>query len=265
MVRRDLGGGGHAVGLRAANGLHRLACRDVEHVHGTAFVGGERHVPADHDALGHRRIAGEPELRRDLALVHLAGARERRLLAVHGDRPARDGAVLERAPHERRRDDRTAVVGEAGGARVGELAHLGQLAALRALGDRGEEADRHLGLGLGTLDERTEHCGRVDDRLGVGHGEDGAEAAGGGRPRAGRDRLLVLAAGRAQVDVRIDERGREHEAGCVDDAMAVRLDVRSELRDHAVVHAHVEHGVHAAGGIDDARAADDEVVLAERS
>ena len=57
-----------------------------------------------------------------------------------------------------------------------ELSHLGQLAALRALGDGGEEADGHLGLGLGPLDERTEHCGRVDHRLRVGHGEDGAEA-----------------------------------------------------------------------------------------
>ena len=95
----------------------------------------------------------------------------------------------------------------------------------------------------------------------VGHGEDGAEAAGGSRPRAGRDRLLVLAAGRAQVDVRVDEGGREHEARRVDDTMAVRLDVGSELRDDAVVHAHVEHGVHTAGGIDDTRAADDEVVL----
>ena len=59
----------------------------------------------------------------------------------------------------------------------------------------------------------------------------------------------------------IDEGGREHEAGRVDDAMAVRLDVGSELGDHAAVHADVEHGVHPARGIDDARAANDEIVL----
>ena len=180
---------------------------------------------------------------------------------MHGDRPARDGAVLERPPHERRGDDRAAVVGEAGRAGIAELPHLGQLAALRALGDRGEEAHGHLGLGLRQLDERTEHRGRVDHRLRVGHGEDGAEPTCGGRARSGGDRLLVLAPGRAQVDVRIDERRRQHEAGCVHDAMAVRLDVRAELCDHAVVHADVEHGVHPAGRVDDARAADDEAVL----
>ena len=184
---------------------------------------------------------------------------------MHGDRSPGDRAVLERAPHERGRHDRTPVVGEAGGARVCELPHLRQLATLGALGDRGQEADRNLGLGLGTLHERAEHGGRVDDRLGVGHGEDGAEAACRRGLRAGRDRLLVLAPGRAQVDVGVDERGREHEAGRVDDAMAVRLDVGSELGDDAVVHAHVEHGVHPPRGIDDARAANDEIVLRTRS
>ena len=59
--------------------------------------------------------------------MHLAVARERRLLAVQRDPPAGDRAVLERAPHQPGRDDGHAVVGEAGRARVGELAHLGQL------------------------------------------------------------------------------------------------------------------------------------------
>ena len=264
-MRRHLRRSGHSVGLRAADSLDRLTGRHVEHVHGTALVGGECHVPADHDALGHRRIAREPELGRHLPLVHLARARKRRLLAVHGDRPPGDSAVLERTPHERGRDHRTPVVAEADGARVCELPHLRQLAALRALGDRGEETDGYFGLCLGTLHERPEHGGRVDDRLGVGHGEDGAEAAGGGRLRAGRDRLFVLTAGCTQVHVGIHEGGREHEARSVDDAMTVRLDVGSQLRDHAVVHSHVEHGVHPAGGIDDARAEDRRDRLWERS
>ena len=172
-----------------------------------------------------------------------------------------DGAVLERTPHERRRDDRAAVVGEAGGARVGELAHLGQLAPSEPLEIAARNPTGTSASALRALDERAEHGGRVDDRLGVGHGEDGAVAACRGGARAGSDRLLVLAAGRAQVDVGIDEGGREHEPGAVDDAMAVRVDVVSELRDHAVVDADVEHGVDAARRIEDARAADDEAVL----
>ncbi len=64
------------------------------------LVAGEREVARDHDALGDGRVAAEAELGRDDALVHVAAARERRLLAVHRDRPPGGRAVLERAAHE---------------------------------------------------------------------------------------------------------------------------------------------------------------------
>jgi hypothetical protein len=193
--------------------------------------------------------------------VHLAAARERPLLAVERDPRARGRRVLERAPEEARRLDRHPVVREPGRARLGELDHLGQLLPGLGLRDRGEEADRHLGLGAGPLDERAEHGGRVDDGVGVRHREDGAEAARGGRARAGTDVFLVLAAGRAQVHVRVDERRREHEARRVDQAVAVRVEPDADLRHHAAVHADVDHRVDALAGIDHARAADDDVVL----
>ena len=91
---------------RARSACDRLPGRQVEEVQGLALVGGEREVALDHQALGDRRVAGEAELGGDLALVHLAAARERRLLAVQREPAAGDGAVLERAPHEARRDDR---------------------------------------------------------------------------------------------------------------------------------------------------------------
>ena len=47
----------------------------------------------------------------------------------------------------------------------------------------------------------------VDDRIGVGHRDHRAEPAGGRRRGAGVDVLLVLLAGGAQVDVRVDEAG----------------------------------------------------------
>ena len=92
------------------------------------------------------------------------------------------------------RADGMTVVGEAGRALVGELAHLRQLRALLALRDRREEADGNVRVRARLLDQRAEHRGGVDDRLGVRHREDRAVAAGGGGRGAGRDRLLVLAA-----------------------------------------------------------------------
>jgi hypothetical protein len=111
----------------------------------------QREIALDHQALGNRRIAGEAELRRDGALVHLARTRKRRLLAVEREAPSRDGGVLEGAPHQPGRDDGTSVVREPDGACVRELGHLRQLGAFLALRDRGKKADGDFCLGAGGL------------------------------------------------------------------------------------------------------------------
>ena len=64
------------------------------------------------------------------------------------------------------------------------------------------------------------------------------------------------------MDVRVDKGRRQHEPLPVDDPVGVRLQVGAELRDRATVDADVEHRVHALGGVDHARPADDEIVAA---
>jgi hypothetical protein len=63
------------------------------------------------------------------------------------------------------------------------------------------------------------------------------------------------------MDVGIEEPRREHEAVGLDHPVPVRTQARSELRDRAAVDADVQDRVHALALIDDAGAADDEVVL----
>ena len=89
MVRRHLAGRLHAFRARAPKRLHRLPRGEVQEVQRLSLVGGEREVAFDHQALGNGRIAGEAELRGDLAFVHLSVAREGSLLAVQGDAPCR--------------------------------------------------------------------------------------------------------------------------------------------------------------------------------
>src|SRR5215211_5254218 len=96
---------------------------------GPLLIRGEREIALDHQALGDGGIPAEPELRRDRTLVDMAAARERRLLAMSGDRAPGNRVVLESAPHEAGSDDGLPVVRKAGRAGVGELDHLRQLLA----------------------------------------------------------------------------------------------------------------------------------------
>ena len=97
-------GRSRATPRRAARGemLDRLARGEVHQVHRLPGVAREVDVARDHQALAERRPAAEPELGRDRARVRVAAARERRLLAVDGDRAAGDRVVLQRAPHHAR-------------------------------------------------------------------------------------------------------------------------------------------------------------------
>ncbi len=128
------------------------------------------------------------------------------------ERASGERAVLERAAHEAGRHDGLPVVGERGRTCGREVGHLTQLLPILALADRGHEARRHDGIHAGSLDQGAEHRRRVDDRLRVRHREDRAVPAGCGGLGSREERLLVLAAGGAEVDVRVDERRSDDES-----------------------------------------------------
>ena len=100
----------------------------------------------------------------------------------------------------------------------------------------------------GRVAQRAQDRRGVDDRVGVGHRDDRAEAAGGGGAGAGLEVLLVLLAGRAQVHVRVDEAGEQVAPVAVDDLGALgRLERagRADLGDLAAAHEHVVRRVDA--------------------
>ena len=66
------------------------------------------------------------------------------------------------------------------------------------------------------------------------------------------------------MHVRIDERRREQESLALDDSMRVRVEIRAESRDHAVVDANVHGSVDRLDRIDHACAPDDDVLLRPR-
>ena len=111
----------------------------------------------------------------------------------------------------------------------------------------------HDSLGACLLDERHQHRGAVDRRIGVRHRHDRAVAAGRGGCRPCRKRLLVLPARDPEMDMRVDERGR-------DDQPVGGARGRLERRDDPVAHHDIERSVDARGGIDDPSAANHERV-----
>ena len=155
--------------------------------------------------------------------MHHAVARQRRVLLVQREHAAGEPLVLKRLAQPPSVRDREAVVAEAGGALPRQLGHLGQLASpgwplvIAARKPTGHDAPRRAAR---SCSERSTER-RVDDRVGVRHREDRAEAAGRRGARAGLEVLLVLAPGRAQVHVRVDER-REQRAGPRLDQLASR-------------------------------------------
>ena len=78
---------------------------------------------------------------------------------------------------------------------------------------------------------------RVLRRLGVRHGDDGGETTEGRGPAPGLDRLRFLSTGLAQMDVQVDEAGRDDAAAGIEGHSPSRFD--ADLDDPAVLDRHV--------------------------
>ena len=228
VVRRHLAGRLDAVAERGVERRDGLARRQVHQVDRPLLERGEREVALDHHALGRRRIRAEAELGGDRALVHMAAARQRRLLAVERERRLGDARCTAARGACRPADTtgRPSSVKAAAPA-AASSAISRQLLAELALADRGHEPGRHDRLLARTLDERAEHRRRVDDGLGVRHREDRAVAAARGRLRP----ACAIVSSSSRPGVRRWTCGSTNAGATTSAAAAPGLD----SRDHAVL------------------------------
>ena len=236
VVRSDLGGDVDAATLRPPDDLDRSCRRQVADVQAGADVLGEQHVARDDRLLGDGGPAGETELGRDGALVHLRALGEPRVLCVLGDDAVERLHVLERSPHDQRIPDAEPVVAEDAhpGARVGHRAELGEPLALLADGHRADGLHRDEAGGLAEGELLLDDAGGVGDGRRVGHREHGRVPAGGGGAGSGEDRLGRLVPGLAQVRVQVDETRKHDEPVGIDDGRAGAAEAGADLGDHAV-------------------------------
>ena len=255
MVGGGLAGDRKPVRLRRPHHLDRSGGRQVLEVDPRAGEAREGEVAHDHELLGLRRLTGDPEARRPLALVHVAAGREHRVLAVLGqdDGLAQAAGVLHGPAHETSVRDARPVIGEEAHPELGHLAERRELLARPSHRDGAGRVDVAR-RGAPELQHLAHDAGMIDRRDGVGHGEDARVAAEGGRPGAGLDGLGLLLARLAEVAVEVDQAGAHDAPGRVEGAIGAER--RTHRGDPAVV-ADDDVGVTLARAVDHPAALED--------
>ena len=239
VVRGDLAGDRQPGTLGATDRIYSAGGRNVGHVVAPAGELHQANVPLDDHDLRFVGDARQAEPGRDLSLGHAAAACQGEVFGVLAHDQVEGARVAERAAHHLAVGNRQTVVGEADRAGLRKHAHLGELPSFQPLGHGTEGIDLDaLGLARAALHELDQrHV--VDHRLGVGHAGDAGHPTRRRREAPGSDGLLVLVAGLAEVDVHVDEAGRQAVATAIDCRDSVRHTVgekpRPEIGDRAVL------------------------------
>ena len=110
------------------------------------------------------------------------------------------------------------------------------------MGAADEEGEVAVHAAGGAGDLVGKRLGGDGQRIGVGHLEDGGDAAHDRGARAGLEVLLVLGAGLAEMDLGVDDAGEDVEAGAVDDLAGGARRDRADGGDAAVADADVARG-----------------------
>ena len=173
--------------------LDGLARRHVLDVDAPLLVGGERAVAGDHRRLRHRGDPAQAERAETSPSCITPSPDSARVLLVQREHPTGEPLVLERLPHDARRSAPAARrrVKPAAPASLSSAISVScspacprVIAARKPVGTRASARAR-------SRSERSTG-GAVDHRIGVGHRQDRAVAAGGRGAGAGVDVLLVL-------------------------------------------------------------------------
>jgi hypothetical protein len=251
VVGTHLGGDADPAFLSPPNQLDRSLRARMTDVYVAARQTGEEDVTNHHDLLGLARNPLETETGAHDPLVHRSSARQRRLLAMIGDRDPERSRVLERGAHEVRAHHRAAVVAHRDRPGPHHLAEFGQRLPLLSHRDRADRMDSRPPGALRLADDEADGRLIVGDRLGVRHRADSREAARRRRPRTGGDRLDVLAPGLTQMAVDVDEAGSDDRAGAIERQGAVgRRQAVARVADLAVRNEQIDLSVDALTRVD---------------
>lgn len=257
VVRADFSGDGDAASARPPQDADAACRREVLAVDVSAGEFGELGVALDDDFFAERGPAGQAERGAHVAFVHDAFADEVDVLAMVHDGEVEHFGVFQGAPHEFVVLDATAVVGEGDDARFGHRADGGEFFAREAFGDGPGWEDVDASFGAGFVQYPPDHAGAVDGGGGIGHANDAGEAARCRCFRAAADGFLCGLPRLAEVDMDVDQAGRDDEPGAVDFLDGIAKGNSGVIGDAAVDDQEVGDFVTVIGRVDNAAIAEE--------
>src|SRR6266849_7134120 len=218
---------------------------------------------AFHDrGLGCRLHAAQAQAKRGWAVVHGAAFGHARIFRVLNHAKIDLRRQAQRLTHHRVIEDGLAVVGDAHGSGTLQSAEISEHSAFAGMsrGADRENIDHRAAL---WLLEPGYPVRRVDDGLGIGHATYGSETSGRGGSGPGGDGLLVALAGLAQMDMQVDESGRDDQATSVEFVVRCTacLAWRRDLRNLSITQQDVHGRVDLRGGVDETAALDQQAVI----
>jgi hypothetical protein len=169
------------------------------------------------------------------------------------------GGVLQRAHEHQAVGQRQIGLREAHAAGLGELGHLGERGALQLARQRAERKQPTAAELAGAELEHLHQPRLVEHRVGVGRAHETRDAAGSGRGQLALEHAFVLLPGLAQPRGQVHEAGGHHQGGGVDHAVGRELGGRADADDAARRDGDIGRLVAAAGGVDDAAVADEDL------
>ena len=181
---------------------------------------------------------------------------------MSGDERTEGRGIGKRAAQDARVGNRAVAIGEGDGAGFAEQANLGHALALERVGEGGHRRDADLCSGGSAALDEIHQRGLIDHRIGVGHGDDGGDAARRCRFAGGSKRLAMLAAGFARKDAHVDQARREDETFAVDHFWIVRIggveQLGADIGDPAILDEQPTACVEAGRWVDQARVSEGE-------
>ena len=190
------------------------------------------------------RHPGEPQLGRDGPFVHTAPLGEMQIFAMIDHRHVKGQCILHRSSHDQAIHHRLPIIRDRDTAGTTQVSELRQFLPFRAFCNRADR--KHIRQPSYPRTIEHEFCNRliVIDGIRIGHTTDRGEAAGHRRSRSALDRLFVFEARLPEMDMEIDEAGKDQSSRGVNfRGPRGNFEVMAYRDDSALIDQHIGHAI----------------------